>query len=359
MVVGEQMTTDDAGLMGFGDTSLIPLRPFPFISEDMTLSDPLLWTLPYWPSEPAGSGTRIPASELTLIEDEENPLKDKLSRIRDRWINPSFKPPSRILQVHGASAAFLTHVLKCYPKMMARDGSVPPMIHRLQLTSRTAFVPLVNCLAWTKIWEHRTGSDEAVLLNAMQGELEKLYQEHHLYGQADLLAALQASLIYSIIIYLESNMTVKYAAQVLLGQLQEMAYHLLITVTIPKARPSGAVLDQESWVITSAAHRTVLAVYIFEYVICLLNSLPVYSCNELDSIPAPVCGRLWEAQGYGTWRDEYGNWAKMWKGREVVMAELLDRQVESYAYNRVEKWLSEADEFGMLIFTGSLISAKG
>ncbi|KAF4609814.1 hypothetical protein G7Y89_g15809 [Cudoniella acicularis] len=179
--------------------------------------------------------------------------------------------------------------------------------------------------------------------------------QHRLYGQTDLLAALQASLIYSIIIYLDSNTTVKYAVQLVLGQLQEMAYHLLITIAFPKARPSGTVPDQESWVITSAAHRTVLAIYVFDCVICFLSRIPVYSCDELDFIPAPACRRLWEAREYETWREEYVNWLKMWEGREVVMGELLNRPAESYAYNRVEKWLSEADEFGMLIFTGSLL----
>ena len=51
------------------------------------------------------------------------------------------------------------------------------MIHRLQSTRGIAPIPLVNCVAWTKIWEHRTGNVEATLLNAMQGELDKLYKE--------------------------------------------------------------------------------------------------------------------------------------------------------------------------------------
>jgi hypothetical protein len=182
--------------------------------------------------------------------------------------------------------------------------------------------------------------------------------QHRLYSQADLLAALQASLIYSIIIYLDSNTTMKYAVQLVLGQLQEMAYHLLVTTASPKACTPGTVPDRESWVITSATHRTVLAIYIFDCVLCFINRVPIFSCDELDFIPAPVCRRLWEAREYETWREEYVNWLKMWKSREVVMNELLNRSAESHAYNRVEKWLSEADEFGMLIFTGSLLFAE-
>jgi len=200
---GERTITDDAG---FGETSLVlsgasfpstrssfgvpeihdlsyqlqrpsSLSPFDFNSGNMTLSDPLLQTLPYWPRKQAGSGTPTPASELTPIEDEEIPPKDKLSQIRDRWINPLFQPPNKTLFVHGTSAGFMTHVLKCYPKMMARDGSVPPIIHRLQLTSSAAPIPLVNCLAWTKIWEHRTGNGEAALLYGIQGEFDRLYKD--------------------------------------------------------------------------------------------------------------------------------------------------------------------------------------
>ena len=110
--------------------------------------------------------------------------------------------------------------------------------------------------------------------------------------------------------------------------------------------------------ITSATHRTVLAIYVFDCIICFLNRIPVFSCDELDFIPAPVCRRLWEAQEYGTWREEYVNWLNKWQGREVVMGELLNGPAKSYAYDRVEKWLSDANEFGMLIFTGSLLSAE-
>ena len=202
----EQIITDDAGLTGFRETSLVAsgvsfssikssfsvpgihdssyqlqkpssLSLFHFNSENTALSEPLLQTLPYWPRKQAESGTSILASELPLIEHEDIPPKDKLSKILTRWINPLFQLPNRTLSVHGASAGFMTQVLKCYPKMMARDGSLPPMIHRLQSTRGIAPIPLVNCVAWTKIWEHRTGNVEATLLNAMQGELDKLYKE--------------------------------------------------------------------------------------------------------------------------------------------------------------------------------------
>ncbi|KAL2060520.1 hypothetical protein VTL71DRAFT_9161, partial [Oculimacula yallundae] len=318
---------------------------------NMAIANPLLRTLPYWPYDQAESENLILASHTTFNGDEGLP-KDKLSQIRDRWINPSLEPPSRTVPAQAVSAGFMTHVLKCYPKMMARDGSLPPIIHRSQSTSRT--IQLVNCEAWAKIWENRTGIDEAGLLNTMQVEFDRLFIEHRLYSQLDLLAALQASLIYSIIIHLDSNTTGKFAAQLVLGQLQEMAYHLLITVAFPKTRSSGTIPNQESWIITAATHRTILAVYVFEYAICHRNRMPVYTCDELDFIPVPVGKRLWEAQEYGTWREEYENWFDMWKGRELVMGELLNGYADSSTQNRVERWLSEADEFGMLVFTGSL-----
>ncbi|EED20853.1 conserved hypothetical protein [Talaromyces stipitatus ATCC 10500] len=327
------------------------LSPLPLPSETMTLSDPSSQMLIYCPWRQRDSGIPVvaskPLSELTLVGGE-----DKLSPIRSRWINPLFKPPNRTVSVNQASARFMTQVLKCYPKMIARDGTLPPMIHRLQTTSRTIPTPLVDCLAWTKMWEHRTGNLDAILLNAMQGEVERLYKN------VDLLAALQASLIYSIMICLDSNTTAKYGTQLVLGQLQEMAYRLLAMTEFPRADIFSKVPDRELWAIASAAQRTVLAIYVFDCVVCFLNRIPVYSCDELDFIPAPVCRRLWEAREYETWREEYGNWFKAWKGREVLMGELLIQHTESYASKRVEEWLSEADEFGMLIFTGSLLSVN-
>lgn len=159
-------------------------------------------------------------------------------------------------------------------------------------------------------------------------------------------------------ICLDSNTTAKYGTQLVLGQLQEMAYRLLAMTEFPKADISSKVPDRELWTIASVTQRTVLAIYVFDCAICFLNRIPVYSCDELDFIPAPVCRRLWEAREYETWREEYGNWFKVWKGREVLVGELLIQHTESYASKRVEEWLSEADEFGMLIFTGSLLSVN-
>ncbi|KAK6444342.1 hypothetical protein FP744_10000590 [Trichoderma asperellum] len=181
---------------------------------------------------------------------------------------------------------------------------------------------------------------------------------HRSYDLADMLAALQASLIYSIMIHLDSKTTGQYAVQLVLGQLQEMAYHLLMAAAISTADIPSKVPDLESWVIASAAHRTVLAIYVFDCVVCFLHHIPVYTCDELDFIPAPVCRRLWEAGEYETWREEYANWTKLWNGREVVMGELLNRYAVLHDCDRVEKWISEADEFGMLIFAGSLLSLK-
>jgi len=151
------------------------LSSFRFGSSNMVVHDPLLRTLPYWPCEPPDYDTPNLASQKALGEGDADPPKDKLSQIRDRWINPSFEPPSRTVPAQAVAAGFMTHVLKCYPKMMARDGRLPPMIHRLQSTSRT--IPLVNCQAWTKIWEHRAGNDEAGLLNTMQVEFDRLFIE--------------------------------------------------------------------------------------------------------------------------------------------------------------------------------------
>jgi len=203
---GERTITDGEGLMGTRDTSLVSseailpstgsspgvpqihdlnyglqrrssLSPFPINSENMTLSDPLLQTLPYRLCKQAGSGTPIPASGPTPKEDKEIPPEDGLPQIRERWINPLFQPPCKTLSVHETSAGFMTQVLKCYPKMMARDGSVPPIIHRLQLMGRNDPIPLVNCLAWTKIWQHRAGNGEAALLHGMQAEFDRLYED--------------------------------------------------------------------------------------------------------------------------------------------------------------------------------------
>ena len=104
------------------------------------------------------------------------------------------------------------------------------------------------------------------------------------------------------------------------------------------------------WIIVSAKRCVNLALYCFDCVFTSANNLPTFPCDELRNLPAPESKTLWQCQTEEQWKSTYNRWLVEWDSGVFTMAELMRKPREdSVADERRQMWLSEVDEFGLMI----------
>lgn len=99
----------------------------------------------------------------------------------------------------------------------------------------------------------------------------------------------------------------------------------------------------------STKRRTILALHHVEWAWSVLHGYPELLCTELGPLPAPAAKRLWQEYRETEWERLYDGWLLQWKDGFFAMAELFSIRSSDKLDARTEKWLSEADEFGMMV----------
>ena len=93
--------------------------------------------------------------------------------------------------------------------MIVRDGiPPPPFVHRMQLdlnkTSPSA-APLANCTSLIRMWNTRVPGSETFIRTTIEAEMNRLSKECSSYSHVDLLASLQAYLLYCLTSYFSTD----------------------------------------------------------------------------------------------------------------------------------------------------------
>jgi hypothetical protein len=135
---------------------------------------------------------------------------------------------------------------------------------------------------------------------------------------------------------------------------------LLISMWQVKHRLAGTGLFLESemnhgmpiwkeWAMVSAKRRTILALHQIEWAWSVLHGYPELLCTELGPLPAPTEKRLWQEYQEVEWERLYEGWLARWKDGFFAMAEFFLIRPGAELDSRAERWLSETDEFGMML----------
>ena len=120
----------------------------------------------------------------------------------------------------------------------------------------------------------------------------------------------------------------------------------------------GAGTSHDEWIISATKCRTILVLYFVESVFSDILQLPQFFCDELTGLPAPVGKRLWLAKSEKDWQNDYLIWLSEWKQQPFLNGELLKSPETIHAEKRLQKWLGEADEFGMTLMSITSASHK-
>lgn len=217
--------------------------------------------------------------------------------ISNRWLNSYIPVPGQKIKEYPATiTAFIYRILKSYASVTVRGRGVPPFVHSLQTTARSTRPPLSTCLSLVRICDNSLPGSENVAVDVLQREMTSLYEQHKTYDDVTLLAAFQAYLIYSLVLFFRLSQVPRLFLRQAMMNLQDLACSssrggLVCTAEEQRARPRW-----EAWIVAEAKRRTLFTMYLFDSVLLAQDNLQTFLGTELQGLPASSTKSLWGAQ---------------------------------------------------------------
>ncbi|OOF91400.1 hypothetical protein ASPCADRAFT_155117 [Aspergillus carbonarius ITEM 5010] len=328
-----------------------PIHPAPEMPIPLPSFSSPVWTPRLPPRQLREESNGLDFTFIELVPSED------AAGIRDRWLRPYILPPLGQNEVpktyHPFTLQYISRILSTYPRCMLRDEEVPPIIHRLQVVGRRMPRALANCYSLARMWEQAAVGSEALVIETVEKEMERLENEEPPSSDdIDLLATFQAYLIYSIMLYFSPLGGSPNVTDKVMITLMEMAFRtarngLFCAAEISHTRPSW-----ESWIVAAAKRRSIFTMYLFCSVYNADKLLPNFIADEMTGVFAPEAKVLWDASTRETWEKEYDRHLLQWEDGMLEISELW-RSAETGTprrRERIERWLKAVDEFGMMMF---------
>ncbi|ETS78237.1 hypothetical protein PFICI_10299 [Pestalotiopsis fici W106-1] len=281
----------------------------------------------------------------------------------DEWSSQSVGRPGP----HGGDAVLkhsmrtIFRVLRSWPRMLAKEFQLPPIIHPLQFKEGTPR-PLANCIALCKIWSGQCDASVGPGIGgAVREELEVIFNKHRTYDQPTLLAALQSVVIYLLLLIFPtpSQTSQSLIPPSLLNQIQALGHHVAATGLILHEETARAVPVWTVWAHVEAKRRSMCALHLAHWAYSVYHGprgARYDGGRELARMPGPGAKFLWNAADERAWATLYGRWLAQWdEGRDFMFADFVGIDPEVVMNRRAEIWLEDADELGFLML--SLVNA--
>ncbi|KAJ6000009.1 hypothetical protein N7481_000418 [Penicillium waksmanii] len=277
--------------------------------------------------------------------------------ITSRWMNP-FIPDSeqRIKQYPASIITFICRIFKSYAGSAIRGRGVLPFIHPTQMKRQVPNLPLSTCLSLVRMCQHPLPGSENAAIMILQREMDNITESRETYDNMSLLAAFQAYLIYSMVLYFRLDVARDHSLRHTMITLQELAHAsckggLVCATDQARTRPRW-----EEWIITEAKRRTLYMMYLFDSVISTQENVPTYLGTELQGLPAPAARMIWEAGTRSDWEQAYNLFLAEWMEPSLAIDELWPIPVElneveiAKRRSRVDHWLEDIDGFGTMLY---------
>ncbi|KAF4472490.1 C6 finger domain [Fusarium albosuccineum] len=278
--------------------------------------------------------------------------------IRNRWLNSYVPFPGQAVKEYTPSVmSFVYRVLKSYASMMVRGRGIPSFIHSSQITTTSITPPLSTCLSLVRIYEQSLPGSERVATDVIQREMNNLYESHESYDDINLLAAFQAYLVYSMVLFfhLNSRGPATFLRQAIIN-LQEIACASSRRGLVCLSEQQGIRPKWEAWTVAEARRRTLFTMYFFDNVLSAQDGLSIYLGVELQGLPAPSSKSLWQSSVRHDWERTYNIHLAEWADRPFRIDELwpipqdLGEDDIIERRDRVDRWLEAVDEYGTMLY---------
>lgn len=282
-----------------------------------------------------------------------------VDEIATRWLHPYVPIPGQVTKdYHPRISDLIYRVLKSYANGTISGAKYPPFTHASQMQVPVPSQTLVNCFSIARICDNSRPGGSQIAAEVVQKEMSKIAEQAaSVVPDIDLLANFQAYLIYTMISFFHLNQgdNLSSLRQAMMS-LQDLACTtsrrgLVCSADLQNTRPSW-----EAWLVTETKRRTLYVLYLFDNVLSRQEGLPTFLGTELRGLPAPSNKTLWEAKTRREWELAYNSHLVQWPEGGLRIDELwsmppgFDEASMAQRRARVDQWLVEMDEFGMMLY---------
>ncbi|KAI1132855.1 hypothetical protein F5Y10DRAFT_170911 [Nemania abortiva] len=260
------------------------------------------------------------------------------------------------------SVQTLFRAFRSWPRMLAKGIQLPPIIHLSQFYhdsgkegSGHVGCPkhIARCVTLCKLWVGQAEDSGQIVQSAVRGELESILSKYHTYDAPTLLAALQSLAILLILLLFPSNRQgiLSVVQEDMFAAVQDMANHVLSTGMMLHEEASHVRPSWRIWAHIEAKRRTLMSIYFLHWAYSAYHGTRHFNCLQLGRMLAPGAKWLWQAADEKLWMGLYARWLAQWDGQELIQAEFFLVEKGPVMDPRVEMWLEDADELGILIMS--------
>ncbi|KAI0483591.1 hypothetical protein F4859DRAFT_404562 [Xylaria cf. heliscus] len=322
--------------------------------------------LPVVLRENFGDGTRLLQDGTGSFSAGETAGATTDSKEIEPWIlalaaKPLIHDPPALVE-HSVQTLF--RAFRSWPRMLAKGIQLPPIIHFFQFccdgkrdldsTGDTGMPKHISrCVTLCKMWVGQAEDSGQIVQGAVRGETENILAKYRTYDAPTLLAAMQSLMILLILLLFPSNRqcTMSLVPGHIFAAVQDMANHVLSTGMLLHEEASHVCPPWRIWAHIEAKRRTLASIYFLHWAYSVYNGARHFNCLQLGRTLAPGPKWLWQAKDEKTWMNLYGRWLAQWDGRELIQAEFFLVDKGLVMDSRVEMWLEDADELGLLMMT--------
>ncbi|KAF5508092.1 putative proline-specific permease put4 [Colletotrichum fructicola] len=311
------------------------------------------------PLPPANTGVELDFSNLNLT----CPINP--DDIANRWLHNFVPLPGQTVKKYTPSiSAFIHRVLQSYANCAIRGRRVPPFIHWSQLNSPSS-VPLSTCLSVIRMCANPHPGSEGVIAEVLQREMTKLYDRKTTFDDMALLAAFQAYLIYAMVIFFRLGREYKTFLHQGMMNTQDLACETARRGLACVAEQQGARPKWEEWIVAETKRRVVFTMCMFDSALLTNDGLSSHLATELRGLLAPGGKSLWEARDRRDWEVKYNIQLAAWNDGGLRIEELwpmpegFSEAETEKRRERVDMWLEDLDEYGMMVYAVTLCTHGG
>lgn len=170
------------------------------------------------------------------------------------------------------------------------------------------------------------------------------------YDDNEMLSAAQAYILYAIIFLFADNSTRNHVEdQKVILKLQDFTLDLALAGLLLKAEKDSRVPEWQDWILMAARRRTVLVFHQICWAWSVIHSYPQFMCHEIAFMPTVESKILWQARTENEFQQSYTTWLPKWRDGLHIMQELILIDTEGELPERMERWLEDVDELGMML----------